>query len=607
MAADQDVLGNTGLASFDVCIVGSGAGGGTAAHVLAAGGKNVLVLESGHNPWPGLGESDTPPLPLHSNDELKYAVREWIDQGRLTQPRTWRKTAAATAAIHPDVNLLPRVLGGAWSHADMKTPRYNKVDFAMKSTIEALISGTPGLAVPGFGSDSASANWADWPLSYDDLAPFYYEAECLYGVQGDPNDNPFASSRDGNPFPMPPGLPMYFNLLLADGATATTFFGDTLHPHRFPTAINSRFYGNRPPCVDCGSCADFGCPNNAKGSPPVTTLLWALRSGRCQVRYNCNVVRLVNDGGHVSAVEYVDGDGVLQTANADAFVLAASPIESARLCFLSPTPGGSALGNSSGQVGQNLMFHLQTNVNGFVPQRIHGQRGRAVTHGISDFRGVEPGGEAVRVFDVGGTPTVALGGICELSASQGKPITEDGDTYTRGLPGAFGRRFGIGLKNAMRDQALGQHLIGLLMQAEDAPQRTNAVDLDPSVVDVFGRAVPRVTYSNHAFEKQARLFYVPYMKQVVEAAGAQQAFVPPCEGIVGDPPTSRHVLGTLRMGSDSATSVTRPDGRFHDVDNLYACDGSVFVTSSGYNPTLTLIALSLKTAHTMAGTSPGPC
>jgi gluconate 2-dehydrogenase alpha chain len=267
---------------------------------------------------------------------------------------------------------------------------------------------------------------------------------------------------------MPPGVPMFLGLTLAEGARLTTLPGvGPLRPHAYPAAITSRFYGEepnvRPPCVDCGLCSGFGCPNHAKGSPAVTTLRRALLTGNCQLRYNAQVVRLVHDGRHVSAVEYVDGEGRRQMATASAFVLAASAIESARLCLLS-----DALGNGSGQVGQNLMFHLQTNPNGFLPRRVHGQRGRAVTHGISDFRGVAPGGDAIRVMRDGmNNPVVAMGGICEFGASQGQPITEDGFVYTIQLPG--GPRFGPRLKNALRDRALGQHLFGLIMQAEDAP------------------------------------------------------------------------------------------------------------------------------------------
>jgi gluconate 2-dehydrogenase alpha chain len=276
----------------------------------------VLVLEAGHNPYPGL---DRPllPFPTHSNDELKYAVRSYLEPQGLLEPRTFRTDASAVAAIHPDVNLLPKAVGGAFQHADCKTPRFNIVDFRMRSAMEELVGRTPGLAVPGFGDDAASANFADWPFSYAELEPYYAQAERLYGVQG-ADDNVFASPRS-RAYPMAPGVPMYLGLLLADGARRTSFAGGALHPHTFPAAINSRPYGGRPPCVDCGYCSGFGCPNHAKGSPAVTTLRSALRSGRCQLRFDASVSRLVNDGGHVSAVEYYDGAGALRTATADAF------------------------------------------------------------------------------------------------------------------------------------------------------------------------------------------------------------------------------------------------------------------------------------------------
>lgn len=599
----RNILGNARLAHFDVCIIGSGAGGGSAAHVLTAAGQNVLILETGHNPWGDLDRPGELPPPLQSNDELKYGVREYLDPQALLEPRTFRTQPNATAAVRDDVNSLPKAVGGAFQHADCKTPRYNVVDFELKSRIEKLIGETPGLSVPGFGADAGSANFADWPFDYAELEPYYVAAERLYGVQGSLED-PFASWRSA-PFPMPPGVPMYLALLLAEGARQTQLSGGPLHPFPFPASITSRFYEGRPPCVDCGFCSGFGCPSHAKGTPAVTTLRRALLSGHCQLRANATVVELVNDGGHVTALHYADGDGVIHEQRADAFVLAASPIESARLCLLSPTPAGGALGNSSGQVGRNLMFHHQTLVSGFTPQRLHGQRGKAVSHGLSDFRGVEPGGDAFRVVPTAAGRSLFLGGIVEFSASQGLPITDDGGPIAFDLPRGVGFRFGLSLKNALRDGAISQHLIAMQMQGEDAPQLGNRVDLDPSVRDLLGLPVPRITYRPHAYELSSRRFYEPTMKQVIANAGGSQTFIDPCETLLGDPPTSRHIMGTLRMGSDPSSSVVNPDGRFHDVDNLFACDGSVFPTSSGYNPTLTIFAVALRIAHRMVGTVPG--
>jgi choline dehydrogenase-like flavoprotein len=609
----DDLLGDRSRTSFEYCIIGSGAGGGSAAHVLTAAGHSVLVLEAGPNPFPGLDDPAPLQPPLHSNDELKYAVRGWIAQDPFLEPRTFRSDPTANASLEKDVNVLPQAVGGAFQHADCKTPRFNAVDFALKSSMEALLARpeNAGLTVPGFGADAASANFADWPFGYDDLEPFYVEAEQVYGVQGLAGDNVYESRRS-RPYPMPPGVPMYIAELLKEGAVRTTLPGvGALHPHTYPAAITSRYYGaapsERPPCVDCGLCSGFGCPNNAKGSPAVTTLRRALLTGRCQLRYNAHATKLLNDGHHVIGVQYVDATGEVHVAVADRYILAASPIESARLCLNSPPPGGGVLGNSSDHVGQNLMFHFQTNVNGFMAQRVHGQRGRAVTHGFSDFRGVEPGGQAIRVLtDGAGNKVVAMGGICEFSASQGLPISEDGNTYALSpLAAIVKARFGQKLKNALRDLPLGNHLLGLTMQAEDAPQSTNRVELDSRYMDVFGQPVPRITYANHAYEKNARRFYIPYLKQVVANTGATHVFVTPVNPLLVGPPSSRHVMGTLRMGDDAMRSVVNPTGRFWDVDNLYACDGSVFPTSSGHNPTLTIFAVALKIAHGLAGTPPG--
>ena len=250
------------------------------------------------------------------------------------------------------------------------------------------------------------------------------------------------------------------------------------------------------------------------------------------------------------------------------------------------------------------MFHFQTTAAGFMPQKTHGQRGRAGTTAICDFRGVEPGGTEIRVFEDGGAKRVYLGGIVEMGAADPTPITTDGNVYAIQLGALAGTRFGATLKSALRDGPIMRHTVSLLLQSEDAPQPTNRVDLDPRIRDVFDMPVPRVTYKNHAYEQQVRLFYIPYMLQLLENTGAR-SFLSPCGPLLGDPPSSAHLMGTLRMGPDRRTSVVDPEGRFWDVDNLYAADGSVFPTASGYNPTLTICAVALRTAHGMTGTAPG--
>lgn len=562
-SAVPGVLGNTSLSQFDVIIIGSGAGGSMAARTLTVvGGKKVLVLESGPNYFMGLDNpAPNMPVPLFGNDEIKLTVRNFINQDPLLEPRTFRTSSSVDAIFNEDVNTLPRTVGGAAVHADMKYPRLNAVDFRIASELQAK-----GISYPG-------TNFSDWPVTYDELEPFYAEVERLTGVQGQQGTDPFASHRSTD-YLMPPGVPMYVAQVLSDGVRAQGYT-----PFPYPSAVNSRPYRGRPPCNDCGFCSGYGCPNNSKCSPAVTTLREALLTENCQLHYNCMVTRLIHNGGtHVTGVEYVDAAGNRQQAAADQFIIAGSAIESARLCLLS-----DGLGNSSDMVGRNLMFHFQTIGVGIFKQRFHGERGRSVTHGISDFRGVLPGGEAI-------DPAKKLGGIIEFGTDS-EAITAAKNNL-RAL--SFARALGvkITLKDILVNSPFLERIGAMTMQAEDAPQLTNRVDLDPKFVDVFGSPAARVTYANSKFELDARTFYNPKLIAILQAAGAQFGFIAP----VDSPSQSAHIMGTLRMGNDPSSSVCDTFGKFHDVDNLYCMDGGLFVSSSGYNPTLTIITLALRAA-----------
>ena len=572
------ILGNTSLSRFDALIVGSGAGGSAAAHVLAAAGRSVLVLEAGDNPFPGLDQPGHIPWPLFSNDEIKSTIRNFVRQDPLVEPRTFRQTDGEPARADADVNLLTRNVGGAAVISGIAYPRFTEIDFRLASALHDA------------GRDYPGTSFLDWPFTYDELDPFYAEAELLSGVAGadsGPDADPYASPRKIG-YPLPPQPEMYVGRVIANGATQLGY-----HPFNLPGAINTRPYDGRSPCVSCGLCSGYGCPRNAKGSPAVTTLRKALLTGNCQLRYNAHVSRLVVDGRgqHVTAVEYIDNDGNKQSASADAVILAASPIESVRICLLSD-PQGPGVGNSNGQLGRFMMFHFQTITAGIYKQRLHGERGRSVTHAMSDFRGIQPGGARLD----GDAP---LGVIVEFGTSS-EPITAARESL-RPEAVAFARLVGVSFKQLLIESPFSAHISVLTMQGEDAPQSANRVDLDPNVRDVYGLPVPRLTYRNHAFELDAAEFYKPKMLAIHEKAGALYGFTTPFDPAV--PPHSRHVLGGLRMGDDTSQTVCDRWGKFHDLDNLYCADGGVFPTSSGYNPTLTIIAAALRTAAAIV--SPG--
>ena len=543
-----NVLGDDALSAFDVIVIGSGAGGSTVARTLAAAGQKVLVLEAGDNYFPALDDPAGLQPPLFSNDELKLQVRSLIAQDPLIEPRSFRAAESdGDRSLVGDVNGLPRNVGGAAVHADMKYPRFRPTDFQLGTLI---------------GADWAGASFADWPVDYATLERFYVEIEHKVGVQGPEGTNvdPFAPAKS-KPYPMPPGLPMYANTILADAARALGY-----HPFAYPTAVASRPYRGRPACIDCGFCSGYGCPTHAKSSPAVTLLREALVTGNVQLRFNSAVTHLVANasGTAITGVEYIDPDGNTVTATADRYVLAASAIESARIAL------ASGIGNSSGLVGRNLMFHFQTVVIGVLRDRVHGHRGRSVTMGFSDFRGTP------------GDPNAPLGGIIELATSS--DVIGEAKNYALQL-GKTGPLLGkLIAQSPFRDK-----LVAMIMQAEDAPQASNRIDLDPALRDVYGRPAARVTYSNHAFETTARDFYTPKMLAIHQQAGAQFGLVAPPD----TPSQSRHVMGTMRMGDDPTQSVCDRYGKLHDVGNLWCADGALFPTSSGFNPTLTLQALAL--------------
>ncbi len=269
------VLGETSLDAFDVLVIGSGAGGAALTWALASQGKKVLVLEAGDNHFDHLDDPSRAPISRFSNDELKMSARHLIDLDPLIEPRTFRASEADGArTLVGDVNGLPKTVGGAGVHADLKMVRFQPTDFMLGSLL----------------GDVSGASFADWPITYDQLERFYVEVEHTVGVSGMDGADPFAAARS-MPYPMAPGLPMYVATVLGDAAARLGYT-----PFPYPSAVNTQPYRERPACVDCGFCSGYGCPSNAKGSPAVTFLRDALLTGNVQVRFNAPVIRLIANG-----------------------------------------------------------------------------------------------------------------------------------------------------------------------------------------------------------------------------------------------------------------------------------------------------------------------
>jgi choline dehydrogenase-like flavoprotein len=559
-------------------IIGSGAGGASAAWELALAGFEVTVLEKGRNYFRGLGDSDGLRFPVMGGDEIRK-YRGFPGMDTLAEPRTRRSQDDATDGVERvftgDVNHLPSTVGGGTTHWDAKTPRFWKMDFEMKSR---------------FG-DVPGASMADWPFGYDDLASWYEVAERRLGVQGDLSDQPgfaLAEAPRGE-FPMPAGPPMYSGLLFQKAAASLGY-----EVCSFPMAANTRIYDDRPTCSNCGYCSGFGCPINARGGAAVSFLHPAIQAGAKLVTRALVTKIATGHDGRATHVEYLSGDERRPTRlEADLVILAASAVESARLALRSTsTAHPNGLGNASDLVGRYLCFHTSTFATAVMPQRLHPHRGRSCSHVMYEPCRPVTAERWLRWLDL----PFLRGGVCEIGGSSN--LLDEAMIYFQ-VPFLWRSAH----KDHMRESRMRDRMLGVQMLGEDLPQFGNRVDLDPEVKDIYGLPVARITYDLHLHEKVASWYWALELREILRASGADSVYFLPAGLSPIDSAQAnhtRHMSGTLRMGTEPETSVTDAYGRIHGAPNVVVCDSSVFPTSGAFNPTLTICAVSMRNATAVA-------
>lgn len=532
----------------DFVVVGSGAAGGVLAKELSSAGLRVVVLEQG--PW------------RRTEDFTHDEFGNWIMGDMLATgpdfPQTFRASpdeeARLVPAGAPPPAFYARGVGGSSVHFTANFWRLRPVDFQERSLLGPL----------------AGTGFADWPLTYQELEPYYTKVDWEIGVSGAPG--PFDPPRS-RPYPMPP-LPVKSSGVLFDrGARALGW-----NPQPAPMAINSQPYQGRNPCMHCGFCMMFGCEFGAKSSTLVTMIPRALETGNCEVRPDSVVLRVeTSDAGRATGVVYVDAQGVERRQRARAVVLAANGAETARLLLLSETsrfPQG--LANSSGKVGKYLMFNGQTAAYGRFDEPLNEYKSVQVTRILLDFYESDPrrgfyGGGGMDARLSGGPLIFALGGLPPEAPRWGPGLTRSlRDYYTRTMEVAG-------------------HTTSLAVEG-------NNVTLDPEVKDRWGRPALRVTYRDHDHDLQAMQFFLDRSVELLEAAGAREIWSTP----VAPQSLGAHLLGTCRMGDDPRESVVDRYHRTHDVPNLFLCDGGSMVTSGRGQPTMTIQALAFRAGEHIA-------
>lgn len=526
----------------DFVIVGAGASGGVLARELSTNGFSVVVLEQG--PW--WRGTD------FQHDELGVWILGGLTGSPQDYPQTFRQTADETATVPPFVPPLiyARGVGGSSVHFTANYWRFRPVDFKERSKW-GMIAGT---------------RFDDWPITYEELEPYYSRVDWEIGVSGAPG--PFDPPRS-RPYPMPPLPVKSSGVLLSRGAKKLG-----LNPQPAPMAILSRAHDGRIPCQHCGFCMGYGCEYGAKSSTLVSMIPKAVNTGRCEVRDNATVNRVeVNAEGRVTGVTYWDKAGAEQRQEARAVILSANGAETSRLLLMSASnrfPDG--LANSNGMVGKCLMFNGNVSAWGTFPEQLNEYKSVQVTRIVHDFYDADP----KRGFYGGG----GFDGRFSFG-----PILFS----LLALPPDL-QRWGTGFKQFMHDSYT--RTMEVACHTTSLPLERNSISLDPELRDKWGRPAIRVTYRDHDDDLKMMKFLQDKGIEVLDAAGATRSWAYP----VVPTTIAAHLLGTCRMGNDPAASVVNPDHRTHDVPNLFICDGSSFVTSGRGQPTMTIQALAFRAA-----------
>jgi len=548
---------------YDVAIVGSGAGGGMAAYMLTRAGASVVLLEAGEM-WDNTKDS-TMLTWAHQSPRRGSSTRErpfgefdaciggWNVDGEpyTTAPGTkfdwWRA----------------RMLGGRTNHWGRISLRFGPDDFRGKTR-------------DGLGDD--------WPVSYDDLKPWYDEVDRLIGIFG--SNEGLYNHPDG--IFHPPPRPRCWELLVKQ---ASDRLGVTCIPSRL--SIITRPHNGRAACHYCGQC-NRGCAVNANFSSPNVLIFPAMETGRLTLVTGAMAREVtLNRQGKADGVVYIDkATRTERRVDARVVVLAASACESARILLNSKSASfPQGLANSSGVVGKYLTDTTGTDVGAFIPRMVdhvpHNEDGVGGAHLYMpwwlDNRKLDfPRGYHIEIWGGLSAPSYGfMGGI------QGYP---PGGGYGRQLKQDYRKYYGA--------------TIGFSGRGEQIPNEHCYCEIDPDVVDQFGIPVLRFHWRWTDYELNQVKHMQETFRQLLAEMGAEVRSAMPTKeqgyGIANGGAII-HELGTVRMGSDPGASALNPNCQAWDVKNLFVTDGGPFVSQADKNPTWTILALAMRASDYIAG------
>ncbi|MBI3186031.1 MAG: GMC family oxidoreductase [Myxococcales bacterium] len=539
------------LDPVDVCIVGSGAGGAPMALELGRAGFKVVVLEKG----PHYRKED------FVHDEILNSRRNFFQPLPWEEPHLLRRGATGKYE-RSNSAWTANCVGGGTVHMSGYFYRLKPVDFRLRSELGA---------VPG-------ANLADWPIRYEELAPFYDKAEEELGVSGDALPHPFAEPRKKN-YPLPP---LEVHPIAKEVESACKALG--WHPLQTARCIISKPYRGRAGCAYCVLCGSYGCEHDAKSGTNASLVPAALATGKVELRPRCMAKEVTVDGrGRAKSVVYLDEKGMEQEQPAKLVVVSCTAVESARLLLNSISsrfPRG--LANGSGLLGRNLLFSSFGESRATF--RVSKQLGRwpwltdpapFVDRSIQDFYLMPDDRFGFR-----------KGGTLGFMWTHPNPIFAAVGMAKSGKEGIFGKP----LKDKLREYR-DSRILQFEVYAEFLATPGTYVTVDSKLKDKYGLPVAAITLERHPLDFEATRFLVARGEEVLMSLKPDELRR---VGAAGE--TTILQGGTCRFGKDPASSVLDKDCRSHEVDNLYVVDGSFMPTSGGVPITLTIVANAFRVA-----------
>ena len=551
----------------DVVVIGSGAGGGTAVQVLTEHGIDVVLLEAGgmidplrdfkEHVWP----HDVPHRGAHADASAYFGEAPY---NYFAAPNGFWEIEGEPFTVADGNRFMwfrSRVLGGRTNHWGRISLRFSDYDFEPYST--------DGLGV-------------DWPISYEEMAPYYEKVERFVGITG--SKEGLRTAPDGV-FQTPPP-PKVHETLIKESCDR---LGIPCIPNR--RAVITEMTNGRRPCHYCGQCWR-GCKTASNYSSSNVQILPAMRAGKVQVITGAMAREIVvGEDGRVTGVSYVDkASRTERQIRCRALVLAASACESARLLLNSKSsrfPDGVA--NGSGQVGRNLMDTVGFELWGHVP----------AMRGMPRYNSDGAGGGHLYVpwwLQDDRSKGFPRGYHIELGGGFGMPGLGSFQSVARRHGG-----YGADLKKEIRDSY--GSFINLAGRGEMIPNPMSYAEIDPEVTDDWGIPVLRFHFQWTDYEwKQARHMERTFVDIIEKMGGEVGGISNPGrdgEGIsVGG--SIIHELGTARMGDDARSSVFNRWCQAHEIDNLFIADAAPFVSCPDKNPTLTIQALAWRTSDYLA-------